>query len=155
MALPFMLTWKCPHHPNGCEDGGKFSPRAVACRQDEVGWLALKEARNKVKTPLKKPHDAAKPSDPAFAWKDADFDKNWPHLASWLGETSWDDGTARETGTLLIFVQDGQLKCCLNDRALNRSVFLTTPTLALLLDACEAGLAEDNHHWREKKAYKG
>ena len=151
MPLPFGLTWKCPHHPNGCEDGGKFSPRAVACRQDEVGWLAFKEAKTNMKPPMKKPSDAAKPSAPVSVWQDADFEKQWPCLASWLGETSWDDNTSRETGTMLFFIQDGVLKVCLNDRALNRSVFLSAPSLMCLIDACEAGLECDNLEWRKKK----
>lgn len=155
MPLPFQLWWKCPHDSEGCDSAGKFSERAVQCRLDTMLWHTYREAMKLVKGPLKKPTQAAKPSAPVSVWKDGDFEKQWPYLASWIAETSWDDGTARETGTLLIFVQDGMLKICMNDRALNRSCFLTQPTLMLLLDACEAGLELDNHDWRAKKPYKG
>lgn len=155
MGLPFGLHWKCPHHPDGCETSGKFSEMATQCRLDEVLWAVYREAMKLVKGPLKKPTNAAKPSAQVSAWMDADFEKQWPYLASWLAETKWDDGTFRETGTLLLFVQDGVLKCCLNDRALNRSCFLSGPTYGCLMDACEAGLEADNLPWREKKPYRG
>jgi len=84
-------------------------------------------------------------------WMDQEFEKDYPNLFAFLTGDRWDDGTARATGTLLLFTQDGYLKACLNDRALDRSCFVTGPSLTLLFDVAEDGLAEDLLDWRQRK----
>lgn len=73
-----------------------------------------------------------------------------PHLHTFLVDTTWDDGEPRETGTVLIFCDGGRVKACLNDRALDRSVFVTGTTLWGLLDALEEGLEHNALEWRSK-----
>jgi hypothetical protein len=100
---------------------------------------------------MKKPIGPPKNDVSTSPWKDSEFEKDWPYLAAFLKDVTWDDGTLRETGTMLIFVQEGYLKCCLNDRALDRSCFLCAPTLDVLFDLCETGLESDKLDWRAKK----
>jgi len=50
-----------------------------------------------------------------------------------------------------VFVEDGVLKGCLNDRDAERSVFLAADSLESLLDDLEAGLANDSLQWRAKR----
>lgn len=152
MTLPFRLTWKCPHHPDGCEVSGKFSQRAVDCRNDTMLWTLYREAMKLAKPMMKKPDKQPVQAVEKANWVDSSFEKQWPYLASWLAEPVWDDGTVRQTGTLTVFVQEGILKACMNDRAMDRSCFISAPTMEALYDAMEAGLENDNHEWRRKKA---
>jgi hypothetical protein len=55
-------------------------------------------------------------------------------------------------GTLLLFVEAGRLKGCLNDRDMARSVFVSAESLEGLLDAMETGLADETLEWRAKPA---
>jgi len=50
-----------------------------------------------------------------------------------------------------VFVEDGCLKGCLNDREAGRSVFMTADSLESLLDDLEAGLSTDSLQWRAKR----
>jgi len=73
-----------------------------------------------------------------------------PTLYQWLSDDRWDDGSQRATSTLLLFVEDGCLKGCLNDREGGRSVFVTADSVESLLDELEAGLSQDSLAWRAK-----
>lgn len=151
MTLPFGLHWKCPHHPDGCQHRGPFSDEAIKCKLDQKSWSLFRKVAETMKPMMKKPTEEKTPGAAVSKWVDADFEKEWPYLSAFLADTVWDDGTQRETGTLLIFVQEGYLKVCLNDRAANRSAFVTGPTINMLFDACEAGLEGDSLDWRKKK----
>ena len=100
---------------------------------------------------MKKPQDTIVKAGAVEPWKDSGFEKDWPYLSAFLKDTQWSDGSLRETGTMLIFVQEGYLKMCLNDRACNRSCFITAPSIDCLFDLAEAGLETDKHEWRTKK----
>lgn len=85
-------------------------------------------------------------------YQDSPWVQAYPHLFEFLVDTRWEDGTERETGTLLLFAEAGRLKACLNDRALGRSVFLSAESLESLFSALQAGLADESLDWRSKAA---
>jgi len=74
------------------------------------------------------------------------FPSSWSHLT----EKTWEDGSAREVSTLLIFWEDNWWKCCRNDRALSRSAWSSGSTPEGLLQELEAALATDRLEWRAK-----
>lgn len=76
--------------------------------------------------------------------------KDYPAMIEALTMRTWEDGTPRETSTLLVFIDGGKWKCCVNDRDVPRSAFVTADTLATLLVAVEKGLREDSLDWRMK-----
>jgi len=81
-----------------------------------------------------------------------DMSKQYPTLFEMITETKWDSGEERRTTTLLIFLEDGLLKGCLNDRALKCSFFLAGDSLQGLLSGMEAALATDSAVWRPQRA---
>lgn len=87
-------------------------------------------------------------------WVDPAFARAHPALAGWLGETVDDSGKARETGTLLLFVDGGLLKCCLRDRTTGYVAFVSAGTLEALLGALEDGLRDGDLDWRESREQK-
>jgi len=84
-------------------------------------------------------------------WEDKQFTGQYPNLAAFLSQTTYEDNTTRQTGTMIIFIQDGQLKMCLSDRDNQRNAFITSPTLQLLFDVVELGLGDGNLDWRNMK----
>lgn len=86
---------------------------------------------------------ARTPDDPVVA-------RALPALWEYLTATRFEDGSVRVCSTLLIFVEDGLWKACLNDRENDRSAWVSAGTWKELLEALERGLASDTAHWRAK-----
>lgn len=95
-----------------------------------------------------KPGEICGPTDPLFV--DRSFAEQFPTLNDYLTVTKWDDGRIRTTATLLIFVDNGSLKVCINDRDNSRSAFVSEATFAALLDTLEAKLTAETLDWRMK-----
>jgi len=93
------------------------------------------------------------PDDAPF--DDRDFQSKWPTLFDYMFQTTWEDGTLRQTATLMFFAEGVVLKGVLNDRAFARSVFVTSATFSGILDTLEEGLLRNNLDWRQRKNYNG
>ena len=83
-------------------------------------------------------------------FKRSEFADTYPTLWEWLTLDTYADGTTRLTASLTIFNQWGVLKCCVNDRDLDRSAFFTGETVESLLASVDKGLEEDSCDWRKK-----
>lgn len=75
----------------------------------------------------------------------------YPALDEFLTLTVWDDGSRRETGTLLLCTGDGRYRAWLNDRDAGVSAWVSSGTLSGLLEAIEKGLREGGMEWRVPK----
>lgn len=79
-----------------------------------------------------------------------------PALWEFLTVTSWPDGGGRrETGSLVVFTEDGGLKACLSDRDGGNVAFVAGRGLFEILEALEAGLVGDDLDWRRAKGSRG
>jgi len=87
-------------------------------------------------------------------FSDHEFKREYPRLYNYFSDTKWDDGTARKTTTLLLFLEAGMVKLCLNDRATNRQAFISARTLTEALTLADEGLSQDSVDWRPVKAFK-
>jgi hypothetical protein len=76
-----------------------------------------------------------------------------PTLVAYLKDSTWDDGASRETSTLMLLVEDGFLKVCLNDRAMGRSLWVATDSIWGAIEALEGHLAAGTGDWRVKKPF--
>jgi hypothetical protein len=77
-----------------------------------------------------------------------------PALVEYLLSDKWDDGKVRVTSTLLLFVDQGEWKACLNDRDGGRVAFVTAGTVAGLLGALEEQLQAGSAEWRASKPWR-
>ena len=68
----------------------------------------------------------------------------WEMLCS----TRYPDGSPRASSTLLVFVESGQVKACLNDRDQGMSAWVTASSLWGALAALESGIQGDSLDWR-------
>lgn len=80
---------------------------------------------------------------------DSEFEKRYPTLWAFLTDSKWSTGEARETGSILIFTQEGQWKAMVKDKDSGYIAFVTKNTFKSLLEALERGLVEEKLDWRE------
>lgn len=83
------------------------------------------------------------------------FIARFPALAEFLSAVQWDDGKRRVPGSLTLFVEEGLIKTCLNDKDGGNVCFLTADTLEGLLGSLEKGLVEGGLDWRRSKPMGG
>lgn len=79
--------------------------------------------------------------------------ENYPALWEYLSVAVWDDGTPRQRATLLLMYEDGLIKACLSDRALERVLWVASDDVLDLLSGMERQLADGTAQWRKKPPY--
>jgi len=92
---------------------------------------------------------APRESGPLFV--DTAFEDRFPALVEYLRETQQEDGSPRQTATMMLMVDAGRLKVWFNDRDNRRAAWLTGSTFDGLLESLEVGLQEDSLDWRATK----
>lgn len=81
--------------------------------------------------------------------------QRFPNLWEFVSAAAFEDGAARQTGTVLLFTEAGRAKACLNDRECGEVAFVTGDTLSALLVNVEEGLAAEDLDWRPSRAKGG
>lgn len=81
---------------------------------------------------------------------DPDFAGQYPALYEYLSLSEFPEGGRRETATLMVLMEDGLYKACLNDRANDRSAWVSGDTFDRVLIRLEAILATDTAEWRKR-----
>jgi len=71
-----------------------------------------------------------------------------PALWEYLTLHRWEDGRDRRTSTLLLFVDQGSVKVCLNDRDAEASLWVAGRGLEEVLEALETTLRSGSGEWR-------
>jgi hypothetical protein len=78
---------------------------------------------------------------------------DYPTLADFLCQAFWEDETGKRTrrtpGTVVLFVEDGRLKACVNDKDLNRVAFYTFDGPDTFWKQLEGVMAADKLDWRK------
>lgn len=91
------------------------------------------------------PRGAALPAD--------GFRLLYPGLWEFLRVTAWPDGSPRETGSLLLFDDQGVPKARLVDRDLDEVLFVAGDSVEGLLATLERVLTEGGGDWRRQKPF--
>jgi len=138
-----------------------YGPKCWACRLEPelkkdhtwydvcLAWKAVKGGRSVM--PIKRPEGAPiNVGAPASSRKGDDW-VLYPSLCEFLSEDTYEDGGARKTGTLTIFLDGGGFKCSLNDRDLDRVAFLSSESITGLLVLLEDKLKASSIDWRESQ----
>jgi hypothetical protein len=101
-----------------------------------------------MKKPLTVPGAGTLPVDPqGGGW----LMKVAPTAWEFLTHETWEDGSPRQTGTLMLLSEDGLLKAWVHDREFSRSVWVSGSTLETLLKALEKALAGEATPWRRDR----
>lgn len=72
----------------------------------------------------------------------------FPTLWSYLADVTYAGGEKRETATLTLFVEEGFVKLCLNDREQRRTCWSTGIALEVAAEALEQRLTDGTAEWR-------
>jgi len=115
------------------------------------GWayaMGLQDLRNRLSGDNGKGSCKEVPKDEAFG-------KKLPSLWEFLTAPKYEDGADRETGTILVFVEDGCVKGCLSNRDSGHVAFVSGSDWASMLAKAEKGLASDSLDWRLSKGRQG
>lgn len=80
--------------------------------------------------------------------EEGELSRRFPTVWEFLTRVRWDDGKARETGTILLFVDTGVLKACISDRDAGEVAFLSGHTLESLLETIDTSLSGNSLEWR-------
>lgn len=98
---------------------------------------------------LKKPQsDAAAGADASGLASDPQWAETYPLLWSYLTQVAWEDGSSRETSSLLVFFQDGLFKVMLKDKALGRCLWAATRQPSCVWELLETLLQDPATEWR-------
>lgn len=89
-----------------------------------------------------------------YAARDVVMEADNPLLFEYLTARTFEDGSERETSTLLIFASEGVWKACLNDRAEQRALWASGASYADAIAALESLLDSGAETWRAYKPYK-
>lgn len=119
------------------------------------GWAEYDRVELEVWTMLTKSGTSSRQVAGALSVSDAAGAAEWPTLFSYLTQTAWEDGSARDTASLLIFQQDGHLKFMVRDRASGLCLWGASPTLSELLLSVELTLTDPASVWRLDRAVPG
>lgn len=79
----------------------------------------------------------------------------YPSVWEMLVTGEWPDGTPRTLSTLTLFIDEGSVKLCLNDRAQGLTGWASGSSVEEALKALESGLREDTIEWRRSGGQKG
>jgi len=79
----------------------------------------------------------------------------FPTLLEFLTHSKWEDGSPRQRGTLLLFVDGSAWKGCLKDKNGPRVCFVTSSDLDGLFLSIEDGLVGDTLDWRVDRPKDG
>lgn len=82
---------------------------------------------------------------------DPTFQQQYPLLWSHLTQSAWEDGTKRQTSTMLVFCQEGVLKCMLRDVEAGQVLWTAGNGFSSLLHAVEGQLESPDADWREDR----
>jgi len=77
----------------------------------------------------------------------------YPALWEYLTLTEYEDKTTRVTSTLLVFIEEGVVKACLNDRDASRTLWVSGPSVPDTLKALDALLRAGEGEWRSSKPW--
>lgn len=75
----------------------------------------------------------------------------YPDLWAFLTQLVWEDGTERVPGSLLVFSDEGVLKCMLRDRMAGMCLWVSALDMDQLLQAVELRVCGDRSEWRVDK----
>lgn len=86
---------------------------------------------------------------------DPQSQQRWPTLWHHLTQKTWPDQSARQTSSILVFEQEGQLKAMLRDKEAGECLWVAAKSLVGLFDAVEGALNDPEPDWRPDRKGPG
>lgn len=97
---------------------------------------------------LKRLKEAKAKRGTSSALADPEWQRSYPELYELMTATVDEDGKARKPCSLTVFVGDGGVKACLNEKNVGLVMFATSATLDGLFGALEGRLGDEEPDWQ-------
>lgn len=146
-----------------CCNGVRLQPCCYVCKRNSTGdsnrpghcgYRPAKPPQMGVSQMIKRESvSSLSAGNSPLAARDETFERQFESLHEFMTARLFDDGSERETATLLVFASDGQWKACLNDRAEGRVAFVTGRTVQDLFKLLNEQLDSSSVEWRASKQY--
>jgi len=104
---------------------------------------------------IRKPDPVALGVDAGAAAADGWMQGLFPTLWGYLSDLRYEDGSPRQTATLMLLAEQGVVKACLNDRDNDRSVWVSGRGVEEALSVLEAALLAGRAEWRGRPPSRG
>jgi hypothetical protein len=121
------------------------------CNREQAAALVEGEAM----TMLRKREERKVLGEETTGLRDPEWSVNYPSLWEQLTATRYPDGSAREPGSLLLFVQDGQIKAMLRDKDQGLCLWATAKGASQVLSLLETMVSDEDTDWREDRQAPG
>lgn len=72
-----------------------------------------------------------------------------PAIVEYLSSERYPDGSARERSVLSVFIEDGRVKACLNDRDAGRTLWRSADGIEDCLILLETAIVDGTADWRK------
>jgi len=129
--------------------------RGRAVHKGHYGWRdGCGKARERCMGLLRRTGSAASAGPTAAKVSGGDWEKWYPATVEWLSRSSWDDGSARSTGTLMLMWEGGSWKVWAHDRELSEGQFISGATPEQVLESLEKSLTTGVGDWRPDRKAK-
>ena len=117
--------------------------------EDRALEMTYGDLKREAEKMLKKPTKTSGGVGARVVVSDAVLEERCPTVLQYLQNDTYEDGSPRRTSTITLFVEDGRVKACLNDRDNDRTCFVTAESLLDVLDALEVSVLDEGTVWKE------
>jgi len=114
----------------------------------EYGNIRSGTFRSRLMGFLKKVEQVRKAVEVQASLSDSSWSKEHPALAEYLLSDEYPDGEVRQTSTILLFCEAGEVRACLNDRDQGRSLWATGTSVEAAFLALELRCQDEKAEWR-------
>lgn len=91
----------------------------------------------------------------AAVMDEQEWSSRWPLMLAYMTQDRWEDGTQRQTSSLLLFKQDGMIKVMLRDKDTGLCLWAAGGGLFAALNAVEGLLGDPKADWRQDRQEPG
>lgn len=101
--------------------------------------------------PYKRPIESAAPGGvPVGKATTCQLASKFPEVWAFISDVTWEDGSEREPGSILLCIGDGLVKMWLNDRSNSRLAWISADTLSGVFKLANEGLGASTLPWRSQ-----
>lgn len=134
--------------------------RDLACEwvsvEDDPDWVTLVHRIGVEGVKAVKRRQSVPPDSIQYAANPQPDEEHWPLLVHFLTDLTYSDPPGpRQTGTLLLFAQDGVYKVFLRDRDAGEFLAVAGPSMRDAFDVAEEALGDENAVWRKDRNVPG
>lgn len=129
-----------------CWEALKFGFQSCVAQKN---YGALRRRKRRDREMFVRRNQAAAAAQSAGGVNGSGLAERYPAVWEYLSVSQYEDGTARRTSTLMLFVDASGVKVCLNDRDADLTCWITASSPGEALEALETALQAGRAEWQK------